>query len=278
MRRIFILLIIVALVYGHISCGTSSSDSTKHFKRKNFTRIELTEREKKILEFCRKYIEKRGDKIIDAVGDEDSLYMLIVTKCNYVFPEFFVWKKNFDEKGKPIVSIEKLKEMELTYPCVLDIKVATNISILTQYKIKDLPDIEVPIYITKVSNRPNTNIFIATIGYDHGGEFVPDIKANFYVYEIIKGKAKKVYEDLRCGAEELKNVIIERYKKSGLIVYVFSSHIWVRSVYYLPSSKEVEILTRYDWLRYGRQYTDIKKCKRYGISKKMVWKAFPRKR
>jgi len=156
--------------------------------------------------------------------------------------------------------------------------ISTNLYLLTQYKIKDLPKIEVPIYIRKVSNKPNTNIFIATIGYDHGGEFPIFRKANFYVYEIIDGKAKKVYEDLRCGAEELKNVIIERYKKSGLIVYVFSSHIWVRSVYYLPSSKEVEILTRYDWLRYGRQYTDIKKCKRYGISKKMVWKAFPRKR
>ena len=67
MRRIFILLIIVALVYGHISCGTGSSDSTKHFKRKNFTRIELTEREKKILEFCRKYIEKRK-KCVDSKG------------------------------------------------------------------------------------------------------------------------------------------------------------------------------------------------------------------
>ena len=243
MRRIFILLIIVALVYGHISCGTGSSDSTKHFKRKNFTRIELTEREKKILEFCRKYIEKRGDKIIDAVGDEDSLYMLIVTKCNYVFPEFFVWKKNFDEKGKPIVSIEKLKEMELTYPCVLDIKVATNISILTQYKIKDLPKIEVPIYIRKVSNKPNTNIFVATIGYDHGGEFPIFRKANFYVYEIIDGKAKKVYEDLRCGDGLLKNGLnIEHDKKERVVVYLFVElgNTWDIIKYILKSSKKVK--------------------------------------
>jgi len=200
--------------------------------------------------------------------DDRDYWFISMDKSGRIYHTSMERKGWFDKEGNPLPTkklidkyyikerLEKLanKEIEtnidiIRYYRILRAppiaKISTNLYLLTQYKIKDLPKIEVPIYITKVSNRPNTNIFIATIGYDHGGEFVPDIKANFYVYEIIKGKAKKVYEDLRCGGDTiLKNgLIVREIKNNKLIIYLFTkyNHAYDVKAFVAVNSHRIEI-------------------------------------
>ena len=134
--------------------------------------------------------------------------------------------------------------------------IASNLYLLSKYRIEDLPKVEVPMYIIKVSSKPNTNILVATIGYDKGGEFVPDIKANLYVYEIMNGKAKKVYEDLRCGSGLLKNgLVIKRYKDK-LIIYLFIKRGNAESVrfYIMKNSNKIKNIKWNDIKDIGKEY------------------------
>ncbi|RKY38290.1 MAG: hypothetical protein DRP75_04780 [Candidatus Omnitrophota bacterium] len=101
-----------------------------------------------------------------------------------------------------------------------------------------------------------------------GGEFLSRIKANFYVYEVENGKAKRVYEDLRCGDGLLKNgLIIKIGEDKKLLIYLFikTGEADTCLVYLMKDSNTIRRLRWEEIKRRGKEYNPDLMYKEYHI-------------